>query len=126
MSEERPLSLFSEDELLDTLYKILANRQRRRILRYLADHPKPISTSQLVTEMVTLEYGSESSSIPTEQQSDTHVSLLHAHLPVLSEAGLVSWDRDRDSVVISPHLEELVVTTSGSVLDVSVSVEKAK
>jgi DNA-binding transcriptional ArsR family regulator len=125
MSEERPLSRLSEEELLDTLYKILANRQRRRILRYLADHLKPISTSQLATEMVTLEYGSESSSIPT-QQSDTHVSLLHAHLPVLSEAGLVSWDRDRDSVGISPHLEELVVTTSGSVLDVSVSVEKAK
>ncbi len=126
MSEERPLSRLSEEELLDTLYKILANRQRRRILRYLADHLKPISTSQLATEMVTLESGSESSSIPTEQQSDTHVSLLHAHLPVLNEAGLVSWDRDRDSVVISPHLEELVVTTSGSVLDVSVSVEKAK
>ncbi|MFB6202447.1 MAG: hypothetical protein ABEI98_10615 [Halorhabdus sp.] len=124
MSESEPLARLTEEELLDTLYKILANRQRRRILRCLADHPVPVSTSQLATEIATLEYGSESSGISEEQQSDALVSLHHIHLPVLNEVGIVSWDRDNYSVAISPTLQELVVTTTGSVLDVSVSVDK--
>ena len=124
MIEPIPLSRLSEDELLDTLYKALANRKRRRMLRYLADHPEPIPTSQLATEMSALEYGSESSAVPTEQQSDTHVSLSHVHLPMLNEAGMVSWDRDNDTVAIAPALRELVVTTTGDILDVSVSINK--
>jgi DNA-binding transcriptional ArsR family regulator len=122
MSESEPLLQLSEDELLDTLYKILADRQRRRILRYLTDHPEPVSTSQLATEILTLEYGSELSAISEEQQSDTHVSLLHIHLPVLNKAGILHWDRETDSVAISPTLQELVVTTTGNILDLSVSV----
>jgi DNA-binding transcriptional ArsR family regulator len=126
MSVERPLSRLSEDELLDTLYKTLANRDRRRILRYLADHPEPISTSELAAEMGTLEHDSESPAVPTEQQSNTHVSLFHIHLPILNKTGLISWDRDKESVTISSELEELVVTTTGNVLDVAVSVGQVK
>lgn len=124
MSEPIPLSRLSENELLDTLYKALSNRKRRRMLRYLADHPAPIPTSQLATEMSALEYGSESSAVLTEQQSDTHVSLSHIHLPMLNEAGMVSWDRDNDTVAIAPALRELVVTTTGDILDVSVSINE--
>jgi len=123
MSKASPLLQLNEHELLDTLYKTLANRKRRNVLRYLTDHPEPISISQLATEMVALEYGSDSSAISTEQKEHTNVSLLHVHLPVLDEAGLVSWDRDSDSVAISHDLEKLVVTTTGNVLDLSVSVK---
>ena len=123
MSKASPLLQLSENELLDTLYKTLANRKRRSVLRYLTDHPEPIPTSQLATEIATLEHGSDSSTILTEQQAHTHVSLLHVHLPVLDGAGLVSWDRDSDIVAISHDLEKLVVTTTGNILDVSVSVK---
>ncbi|QZP39565.1 DUF7344 domain-containing protein [Halobaculum magnesiiphilum] len=124
MSGTRPLSRLSGDDLLDALYKTLANRERRRILRYLADLPEPIPISQVATEIAALEHGDDSSGISTSQQSDTHVALLHIHLPMLDEVGLVNWDRDSDTVAISHTLEELIVTTSGNVLDVSVSVGK--
>jgi len=37
---------------------------------------------------------------------------------------MVSWDRDNDTVAIAPALRELVVTTTGDILDVSVSINE--
>jgi DNA-binding transcriptional ArsR family regulator len=126
MSETRPLTQLGETELLDTLYSVLADRKRRRILRYLSDHVEPVSVPQLATELATLEYGSEASALQTEQPLHTHISLLHVHLPVLDDAGMVDWDRNTDTVAISSDLQELVVTTTGNVLDISVSAERVK
>jgi hypothetical protein len=74
MDEENPLSRLIEDDLLDTLYKTLANQQRRKILRYLADCWKRVSTVGPATEIATIESGTESSTLrPNSNQISMHL-----------------------------------------------------
>lgn len=124
MSGESPLARLSEDELLDTLYAVLGNAERRAILRYLSDHPGPVSIAGLASDLATIVNGSEA--FFSEQQTKLHVSLIHTHLPKLDAVGFVNWDQNNDSVALSPALEDLVVTTTGSVLDVSVSMKEVE
>ena len=75
----------SSDSALDTLFGVLASKTRRELLGYLDDESRPVPVERLAAAL-----GSDGRRVAIE--------LHHKHLPRLTEAGLVEWDRDRGTV----------------------------
>jgi hypothetical protein len=109
-----------DPSVLDSLYRCLANERRRFVLSYLlAVQDRPVSVDELV-EAVT-----DADSRPTSPDTDgVEVTLHHAHLPILAEAGLVNYDRSRGVVTktsrcasVEPYLDlvDNLDRTKGSV-----------
>ena len=73
---------------MDELFTALADRQRRQILATLEERDS--RTDHLTVGDV----GSESAEL------DKSVELLHVHLPMLDDVGIVEWDREAS--VVSP------------------------
>lgn len=69
-------------EELDALFSSVANHERRQILETVYERaPDALTTRDLALELCDQEFVQE-----------TRVSLEHAHLPRLDDAGLVEWD----------------------------------
>ena len=99
--EEIPLSL---DAMLD----ILAHRQRRYLLEYLADAPDDSGSFEQVTRHVV-----EQASVRDGEQpnrNEIEVSIQHKHLPRLVDAGLVEYDARSKTIRYHPNerLERLL------------------
>ncbi|MFW5911105.1 MAG: DUF7344 domain-containing protein [Halolamina sp.] len=82
-------------------YRALASTERRRLLQYLLD-----GEERTVDEIATVLVGWEVSESGTiggpEDRNRTLLGLHHVHLPMLDDAGLVAYDRDRGTVRIEP------------------------
>jgi len=91
------------DKIRDELYQVLANADRRRVLRYLTTHREWVPVNRLIAELVTSESADEDSSAG----HSALVSLHHMHLPKLREAGLIEWDREGRKVLGTLLLNEL-------------------
>jgi two-component sensor histidine kinase len=67
--------------------------RRRRILRLLRSRGKALTVAELATRLAT-----EGASPPESEDGASErvrVDLVHVHLPKLTDAGLVEWDRER-------------------------------
>lgn len=74
---------------LDEYLRLLADAQRRRLLRALLDD--------------------DSGSVPVEQDDKhAYARLHHFHLPKLERAGLVDWNRRGGTVARGPAFDEIV------------------
>lgn len=94
-------SLFADDEL----YRALAARPRRRLLAHLLAREQ-CSLEELVDVLAGWET-EPGAPVGPERAEQVRTDLFHHHLPRLEEAGLLSWDRERDTVSAEP-LEEPV------------------
>ncbi|WP_227373596.1 DUF7344 domain-containing protein [Haladaptatus halobius] len=79
---------------LDTLFTVFSNELRRETLFALQGEDRALSLSDLVGR---LEGG-------TDERIRT--SLVHAHLPMLEEARLVTWNRAQESVEMESFPEK--------------------
>lgn len=86
----------TETPLPDDLFKALVSRQRRRILSVLLDRD-PISIDDLTDVLVGSTVTIQGPSGPDEW-AKVKIELVHAHLPLLVDAGLVRYDRDASEV----------------------------
>lgn len=84
---------------VDALLDALADRRRRRVLRYLAV-TDDATAEELAAVLVgwRLEPGLV---LGQNERERVHRSLRHVHLPKLDQAGLVAYDRDADSVSLA-------------------------
>ena len=74
----------------DSLFRALANGKRRRLLSVLTTEPA-LSLDELVDILVGAEHTSDGAVGPTEW-TRVETELVHTHLPLLDEAGLVSYE----------------------------------
>jgi len=123
MVERLRLEQVDTPEFLDTIHALLADSTRRNALRYLTTHSGPVTVYQLTTELAATDYGIPATDVRPDQRREIDLSLRHAHLPALRDAGLLEWDRDRDLVSLTSLLDHLSVTIPNphNVLDISVS-----
>lgn len=80
----------SED--LDAVITALADGRRRTALAVLSNRNRPISTRMLARIVATREADRNDRETAQDHLESVSVSLVHIHIPVLEEIGLVSWD----------------------------------
>ncbi|GAB3669776.1 DUF7344 domain-containing protein [Halopiger thermotolerans] len=107
MVERLSVDQLESPEFLDTVYVLLADASRRNALRYLLTHRDRVPVVRLAAELAALEHGIPSEDVTADQQYEAVLELQHVHLPMLSDSGVVEWDRDEGEVTFTPLLELL-------------------
>lgn len=78
---------------VSAVFKLLSHHRRRVAIRYLATQTGPTSVADLADQIALVE---------GEHTEDRYaricVSLAHSHLPMLSEAGVVEYERSQETV----------------------------
>ena len=78
-----------------TIYRALAHDDRRELFRYLGQ----VREARIKdVEHHLLDRASESAE---EERDSIRIMLYHVHIPKLTEAGLLSWDRQEDRVTLT-------------------------
>nr|WP_254767991.1 hypothetical protein [Salinilacihabitans rarus] len=93
------------DDDLDALFRALADERRRTTLAVLSEQRHPIRLDTLARDVAAREAGEPERVVSGAAVDRVRVSLVHSHLPLLREAGLVTADEaDRLSYEGHPAL----------------------
>ncbi|MXV64365.1 hypothetical protein GS429_20300 [Natronorubrum sp. JWXQ-INN-674] len=88
---------------LDALFEALSDSRRRTVLAVLANQYHPISTETLARDVAAREAGTTEREIGQDDLERVLASLVHVHLPVLTDAELVGHDAETDNVSYEGH-----------------------
>lgn len=83
-----------DPESMDAVFQALADVSRRVAIEYLTASDRPVSRDELVQHVATA--ANDGTSPGGTQHDEIAVRFHHRHLPKLTEAGLVDYDRERD------------------------------
>lgn len=86
---------------MDTTFKALASRRRRQILAILSEHrtTDPLPLEELVRSLV------DGADVDADAMAKRcRIELVHCELPLLQEAGLLSWNREEGTITIPSEL----------------------
>lgn len=99
---------------LSAVFRVLSHHRRRFAIQYLATQIGVTAVSDLADQIALLE----------GEHTQTHyericTSLVHGHLPMLAEAGVVEYDRDQEVVTLGDQapdvLSQLEVATNADI-----------
>lgn len=85
----------------DRVLRALSDPRRRFVLGELQDAGESLDLGELATRIVAWECGCEDADHSTHVEQSVLVSLYHVHAPKLDDAGLVDFDPDARSVVLT-------------------------
>jgi len=92
--DDSPRSIDAE-QTVSGVFRLLAHHRRRAAIRYLATQAGTTPVSDVADQIALLE---------GEHTQDHYaricVSLVHNHLPMLSDAGVVEYDQEREVVAL--------------------------
>ncbi len=83
------------------LYEILAHPQRSTVCSILLEHTGTLSTTELVSRVLAQETTSTDDTTSTDARREVHLSLYHRHLPKLADCGVLTWDRESETVALA-------------------------
>ncbi|USZ73326.1 DUF7344 domain-containing protein [Natronosalvus halobius] len=83
----------------NSFYRALSERPRRRVLYYLLERDE-CSVDELADVLAGWETTTETMVAP-DRRHQHELSLVHSHLPLLSEAGLVAYDSESGEVSLA-------------------------
>ncbi|QLG63374.1 DUF7344 domain-containing protein [Halorarum salinum] len=88
-------------------FDLLASQRRRYVLDCLRERGAPMTLAGLADEVAARERDVSVPDVPAEEGERVHVSLYHSHVPKLANAGVVEYDRERDTVTLSAAREHV-------------------
>ena len=88
--------LTREREVVDSLYRVLANQRRRQVIRLLAERDDPTTVADLTDRVRAADAGLDPS-----DRDRVALELHHSHLPMMDDAGVVEYDGE-DRVARTP------------------------
>ena len=101
------LASIPESPGLDALFDALSDRRRREVVRYLSENGSEIALADLAAEVAAREHGIPIRETDPDEVERVYVSLYHAHVPKLANAGLVEYEPERD-LVSPPERDERI------------------
>jgi hypothetical protein len=103
-TSERP----SDPELpLDTIFELLRNDRRRRVLEYLDENDGEATLSDLAERIAAIENDTTEQALSSQQRKRVYVGLYQCHLPKMDGAGVIDFDENRGDVVRKPAADQL-------------------
>lgn len=88
----------TDEDDLDEVLSVLSNHRRRLTLSVVRDHGEALTLPDVADEVAVAERGQPLSAIDPEFVTEIYIGLYHDHLPHLVDAGLLSYDQERDLV----------------------------
>jgi DNA-binding transcriptional ArsR family regulator len=85
----------------DLVFDLLSSQRRRMVLYYLELADGPVTVKEISEEIASLENDVPVSELSRQQQKRVYVSLYQSHLPKLSEAGVIEYDRDTGMMALA-------------------------
>ncbi|KOX97484.1 DUF7344 domain-containing protein [Halorubrum tropicale] len=93
----------------EQVYTILANERRRRAIEQLRSVGGPVSVNELSTLVAGRETGE--SPPPKRCRESVYTSLVQTHLPKLADAGVITYDRDSQTIELSRRARDVRLYT---------------
>ncbi|MCU4742023.1 hypothetical protein OB955_24175 [Halobacteria archaeon AArc-m2/3/4] len=91
---------------LDTVFSILDTCRRRTTLAVLDDH-QTVALADLADEVAVREHDTRITNLSPEAVTEIYLDLYHNHVPKLADAGLATYDQERDLIASIDRLDEL-------------------
>ncbi|GAB3034694.1 DUF7344 domain-containing protein [Natronobiforma cellulositropha] len=94
---------------LDTssLFELCRHRRRRLVLECLVRSPRPRSVGDVAAAVVREECGRSLESVSSDVETGVVCSLVHVHLPMLDDYGVVAFDHERGRVTKTDRCGQL-------------------
>lgn len=87
----------------EEVYEILAHPRRRHVVAALHEGDSQWSLDELSRYVAEREYDVLGTGVPEETVEQVSTSLYHAHLPKLTETGVVAYDSEQRQVAATPN-----------------------
>lgn len=84
-----------------TLFEILSHHRRRHALGLMTGDDRSWSISELATEITDREHDGRFAGGKRTRIDAVRATLYHTHLPKLADAGLVEFDEDRKTAILT-------------------------
>ncbi|WP_424020084.1 DUF7344 domain-containing protein [Haloplanus ruber] len=98
------------NEFLSVLYHALRATRRRCIIRHLRENRnKEVTTRELAREVASFEQDMSRSKVSGEPYRNAYNALSQTHLPTLSEAGIIIYDSNRQTVSTGENFDLSVI-----------------
>lgn len=89
---------------LDTVFDLLADRRRRRVLDALREHGT-LTLADVADEVARHENDAPLTDVPDDDVLRIYLSLYHSHIPKLAAQDVVAYDQDRDMVALAENAD---------------------
>ncbi|QSG13707.1 DUF7344 domain-containing protein [Halapricum desulfuricans] len=112
------------EDLLSTLYHALRAPRRRFVIEILENTTEDIvTTRELARKTTSMELGVPERQATGESYRNAYNALSQTHLPTLSEAGIIIYDSERQTVMPGANfdLAALLINTNTPTVDVFAS-----
>ncbi|MFC4247752.1 hypothetical protein ACFOZ7_12400 [Natribaculum luteum] len=91
-------SIFDVD---DGIYEVLSNTRRSTLCSLLLECGGELPMETVVRHIVAREAAEPLSEIAPEKRRTVEISLYHQHVPKLADCGVVTWDREAETVALA-------------------------
>lgn len=92
----------------DQVFGMLSNRRRRWVLYALTQQDGDAADFGTVVDAVSAwEYDVDPTELSWKQRKRIYTALRQSHLPKLDETGIINYDRDRGTVELTEHAQEV-------------------
>lgn len=95
---DRLESVETPPEELSSCLSLLASERRRHVITIVSGVGEPITLADVADEVAIRESGRPLTELSPERVARVYTSLYHDHLPRLQDAGIVTYDQERDLV----------------------------
>ncbi|WP_238709596.1 DUF7344 domain-containing protein [Natronorubrum halophilum] len=105
------MNMTTLDLSLDSMYGILSEPRRRYVLYYFLDNDHA-NIEELSLQIVAWERHVSVDGVSEEQTQRLTSSLIHTHIPLLADHGLVDYDSRTGDIIIADGFADIRVTAN--------------
>lgn len=92
-----------------TAYEVLSNERRRYVVYLLKQDGGSIAIGEMAEQVAAWEYDISVQQVMGDQRKRVYTALQQTHLPMMDDAELIAFDKDRGIVTPKPAVQEVKV-----------------